>query len=92
MQNDACSTVPEKSDFLLKQMSKCLGCFARPPGIVSPSVDEVSGSFELESGWCSKSPLQGCSALARSTMHGLEDLELCASSGRDGLAAPESSG
>lgn len=92
MQNDACSTVHEKPDFLLKQMSKRWGYFAGSPVIVSPSVDEVSGKSERGSGWRSKSPLQDCSVLVHSTRRGPGDLELCASFARGGVAARDSIG
>ena len=84
--DDACNTVPGRLDFLLKLMSTCLDYSEASLGNVSPSVAVEFGTFEGELGLCSKSLLPGCSALARSTKHGLEYSGLCESSVGDEVA------
>jgi hypothetical protein len=84
--DDACNTVPGRLDFLLKPTSTCLDYSEASLGNVSPLVAVEFGTFEGELGLCSKSLLPGCSALPRSTKHGLEYSGLCESSVGDEVA------
>lgn len=60
-------------------MSTCWDCSESSLGNVSQSAGGESGMFEWGWGWCSKSLLPGCSALAHSMKHELGYFGPCGS-------------